>query len=201
VAVITAREESAARRLVGVDQVTYVGNYALPEEAQASADIERAKTLLRPALADIPCVELEEKGATFALHFRNCPEEGVRTRLLELVAPIATSTGVRIIEGKQVLELAPNDLPDKGKALSRLAGERGMRGLVFMGDDLSDTAIFREISRRRMEEGLPGLAIAVIDDETEALVREMADEELRGVDEVEEFLDRLAGLIVKETEA
>jgi trehalose-phosphatase len=102
-----------------------------------------------------------------------------------------------VIEGKRVLELVPAGLPDKGSAVSKLARERGLRGIVFIGDDFSDVAVFREITRRREEEGLPGLGIAVVDAETEEAVREAADAELAGVDEVEEFLAALAQALAK----
>ena len=59
----------------------------------------------------------------------------------------------------------PEMAPDKGAELRRIATERGLRGIVFLGDDLSDLAAFREIARRR-EGGLPGLCIAVVDAET-----------------------------------
>lgn len=194
VGVITAREETVARRMVGVDSLSYIGNYALAQdEAQAAwPRLDQAKSRVRQAIESLPCVTMEEKGLTFALHYRNCEEPGVRERLLGLVGPIATEEDAKLLEGKQVVELAPRSLPDKGAAIARLAEDQGLRGLVFVGDDLSDVAVFREIARRRREEGLPGLSIAVIDGETEPAVREAADVEVSGVGEVEELLASLS---------
>jgi trehalose 6-phosphate phosphatase len=197
VAVVTAREEQVARSMVGLDSLAYIGNYALHEGIDLGQGLEQAKSQVQSQLIDLPCVELEEKGISFALHYRNCEEEGIRERVLGLVLPVATEAGARVIEGKRVVELVPAGLPDKGTAVAGLLRERGVRGIVFIGDDFSDVAVFREITRRREEEGLPGLGIAVVDAETDGAVREAADEELAGVEEVEEFLAALAGVIGK----
>ena len=200
VGVVTAREEAVARRMVGIDGLTYVGNYALAATAlnEASPQIERAKALAQAEIVAMPCVTLEDKGITFALHYRNCEDADLRERLLSLVQPIAAACGLKVLEGKQVVELAPRELPDKGTAIARLAEERGIRGLVYLGDDLSDVAVFREIARRRREDGLPGVGIAVIDAETDAAVSEAADMHLARVAEVEALLSAIARSLEEE---
>jgi trehalose 6-phosphate phosphatase len=136
---------------------------------------------------------LEEKGVSFALHYRNCdnPAEA-RARLLALVEPLASDIGARILEGKRVLELVPAGLPDKGTAVAKLLLENSIRGMVFLGDDFSDTAVFHEIVRRREIDGKPGCSIAVVDSETDLAVRQSADLTLEGVSEVEAFLELVA---------
>jgi trehalose 6-phosphate phosphatase len=193
VAVVTAREETVARQMVGVPELIYVGNYAL-DMVDGPADEGRlaaTKEAVRPLLADLPCLSLEEKGLTFALHYRNCEEPDVRERLLQAVTPIAAATGAKVLEGKQVIELVPADHPDKGNALTKLLDRHGVQGVVYLGDDLSDLPVFRAVAQRRRE-GLPGLGIAVIDEETDAAVAAAADLHLQGVDAVEEFISRLA---------
>ncbi len=194
VAVITGREEPVARRMVGVEGLIYVGSYALDAADGLSFDAVRpALKLVEPHLGELPCVELERKQVSFALHYRNCIDsERVGPRLLELLQPIAALTDTRLLEGKRVIEVLPHALPDKGAALLQLVLSLGIRGVVFVGDDLADAAAFREIARRRATTGAPGLNIAVVDSETPLLVRESADLALGGVDDVERFLDLLA---------
>jgi trehalose 6-phosphate phosphatase len=194
VAVITGREESVARRMVGVEGLIYVGSYALDAADGLSFDAVRpALALVEPHLAELPCVELERKQVSFALHYRNCLDsDRVGPRLLELLEPIAARTATRLLEGKQVIEVAPGALPDKGTALLHLMAEREIRGVVFVGDDVADAAAFREIARRRETTGAPGLSIAVVDSETPLIVRQSADLTIGGVDDVERFLDLLA---------
>ena len=194
VAVITGRPESVARRMVGVEGLTYVGSYALDASGGLSFDAVRpALNLVQPQLAELPCVELERKQVSFALHYRNCIDsERVRARLLELLEPIALQTETKLLEGKQVIEVAPLALPDKGTALLHLLAEHEIRGAVFVGDDVADAAAFRELRRRSEAFRTPGLCIAVVDGETPAVVRESADLAISGVDDVERFLDLLA---------
>jgi trehalose-phosphatase len=102
------------------------------------------------------------------------------------------------VEGKQVIELVPAALPDKGTAVRNLLEERGIDGVVYLGDDISDIAVFRELASLREGQGYHALTIAVVDAETYELVPEMADITLAGVDEVEALLTALAARLSEE---
>jgi trehalose 6-phosphate phosphatase len=96
-----------------------------------------------------------------------------------------------------VVEVVPRALPDKGTAFAMLMRDEAILGSIFIGDDLADTAIFREIRRRRSE-GLPGLAIGVVDAETPAVVIEASDVQVAGVSGVEALLTSLAERLTAE---
>jgi len=194
VAVVTARQEVVAREMVGVDSLTYVGNYAFDDGVSgplAPIDASSLIGAVLPFLAANPCVALEEKGIGFSLHYRNCMDKGVREEIVELLMPQLSRAGAKLVEGKQVLEAVPLGLPDKGTALSRLLDGAGIRGAVFVGDDLSDVAAFRALARRRDVDNKAALAIGVVDNESPASLREAADLELQGVPSVTQFLQRL----------
>ena len=198
VAVVTAREEAVARRMVGVDSLTYVGNYALDGSARSGdGPVSFGPLLLaiRPMLDELPCVTIEEKGIGVSFHYRNCEEDDARERLLAALTPLATAAGMHAIEGKQVVELVPAGLPDKGAAIAQLIESHSITGIVYLGDDLSDIPVFEEISRRRLEEDLPGIGIAVVDGETPQAVRDAADLEIAGVEAVTQLLARLVGML------
>ena len=202
VAVVTGREETVARRMVAVEGLTYVGSYGMDPSVPVrliDSDLSAAREEILPFLSRLPCVTLEIKEVSFSLHYRNCenPSE-VRARLLSVVEPVALSAGARIMEGKQVVEVVPEGLPNKASAFARLLETHAVNGAVFLGDDLADAVVFREIRRRRDQRGLPGLGIAVLDPETHPSVRDAADLALQGVDEVELFLSRLAARLVTE---
>lgn len=193
-AVITGREGSVARRMVGVEGLTYVASYGLGanEPAVRTEAIEAASADVVPFLPRLPGVTLELKDVSFALHYRNCPRpDSVRARLISIVEPIALQHGAKLLEGKLVLEVVPQDLPDKSTAFRSLLREHAIEGSIFVGDDLADAAIFREIRARRRK-GRNGLAVGVIDPDTPRVVREQADLTLDGVDAVEAFLESLA---------
>ena len=195
VAVVTGRERDVARRMVGIEDLTYIGSYALSDTVMPEGTLEAmaaAKAAVEPYVAALPGVQLETKDVSFALHYRNSPEPyATRARILALLEPIAAHARAKLLEGKLVVEVAPLELPDKGTAFAALMEDADVRGAVFVGDDLADTAIFREIRRRRAL-GLPGLAVGVIDEETPAAVIETTDMQLDGVAAVEEFLSALA---------
>jgi trehalose 6-phosphate phosphatase len=198
VAVITAREERVARLMVGVKGLTYVGNYAVKSKragAGESSSLHDLIGIVRPLLAAMPCVMLEEKGIAFSLHYRNCMESGIRERLIALVEPLALTADAKLVEGKQVIEIVPARLPDKGSALADLLDATAVCSTVYLGDDLSDIPAFGEIVRRRREGRLQALAIAVVDSEAPAALRAAGDIELSGVDQVSQFFERLADAI------
>jgi len=197
VAVVSGRQEPVARSMVGVPELVYVGNYAMEGAAAArldEADLLAARETVRLLLQPFECVEIEEKGVTFAMHYRNCDDPNMRERILSLVEPVAAAAGGRILEGKQVVEMVPKSLPNKDTAVAHLLEERRIQGVVYLGDDVSDVPVFQEIRRRRTSEGLPGLAVAVVDSETHPSVIENADIQLEGVDTVTSFLAGLANL-------
>lgn len=195
-AVITGRPAAVARSMVGVEGLTYVGSYALEGAAAATIDpekLEDARREVAALLSPLPCVRLEEKEVSFALHYRECDDRrAARSFLLDIAAPIAGRSDAKIVEGKQVLELVPVALPDKGTALRHLLDEHEVESVVYFGDDIGDVAAFRELQTLRETRGLNALIIAVIDAETDDSVIENADLTLNGVDEVEDVLTALA---------
>jgi trehalose 6-phosphate phosphatase len=182
--------------MVRAPGITYVGNYGLipGTEVDGLEALRAARFDAETALGDLPCVHLEDKGTGFALHYRNCSApEAARLQVLELIAPIAAKAGARILEGKKVIELVPANLPDKLSAFQHLLQGHGVRGLVYLGDDLSDVIVFEEIARLREAGSLDGLGVAVSDEETDASVFQSAGTVLHSVDEVSDLLERLAG--------
>jgi trehalose 6-phosphate phosphatase len=193
VAVVTARAESVARDMVGVEDLTYVGNYGLyGADVGDGASLDALRTMGRQLVGRFEGAEFEEKGIAFALHYRNTTEPArIRDEFVAALEPEAIAHGARLVEGKQVVEIVPAALPGKDASLRRLAAEHGLDGIVYLGDDVSDVVAFGEILRRR-EAGHPGLAIAVKDDETPAFVSRAADLTLFGVGEAAAFLALLA---------
>ena len=194
-AVVTGREHEVARRMVGIEDLKYVGSYALSDTVLPEGTLEKiayARAEVEPYLERLPGVSLETKDVSFALHYRNSPNAyETRSRIITLLEPIAAQAEAKLLEGKLVVEVAPKALPDKGTAFAALMHDASIVGAIFVGDDLADTTIFREIRRRRTQ-GLPGLAIGVIDEETPPSVIETTDVQLEGVDGVEAFLAALA---------
>jgi trehalose 6-phosphate phosphatase len=198
-AVITGRPTAVAEAMVAVEGLTYVGSYALEGAAAATIDPEAlrgARDEVSALLAPLPGVRLEEKEVSFALHYRECEDRrAARRQLLSIAAPIAGRAGAKIVEGKQVLEVVPAALPDKGTAVRHLLAQHKIEGVVYFGDDIGDVAAFRELRTLRETFGLQSLVVAIIDAETDESVLENADLTLNGVDEMEDVLTALAAML------
>ena len=94
-----------------------------------------------------PPLLLEEKGFSFAVHYRQAPdlEEKVRSKIHELVEP--HSDTLQVQEGKMVIEIRLKGA-DKGTAVRQLMTTPPFDGRTpyFFGDDLTDEDGFKAVN-------------------------------------------------------
>jgi len=166
VACVSGRAGEDARRIVGVPELTYVGNHGLELEP-AAADWTAA---LRRLLAEVDWPHTEDKGLTAALHYRDMADEAAARAELEAVAARARAAGFVARFGRKVLDLVPPVDTDKGKAVRTLLDRSKLDRALAAGDDTTDLDAFH---------ALDGLAlavrVAVSSDEGPAQLREEAD--------------------------
>jgi trehalose 6-phosphate phosphatase len=110
--------------------------------------LQRAAEAVRDFAAAHDGLVFEDKGASFALHYRLAPalEEAARS----VVRKAAASLGdwVEVQMGKMVIELKPAGR-DKGVAIEEFLREPPFAGRapVFIGDDITDEDGFRVVNR------------------------------------------------------
>jgi trehalose 6-phosphate phosphatase len=104
---------------------------------------------------------VEDKGLSATLHFRNAPdpEAGIGEAQAALLA--AAVPGVELRRGRMSLELRPAGRGDKGTALEELVRRHELRGLVVVGDDVTDLDMFRTAARLRSSGELAAAILAV----------------------------------------
>ena len=182
VACISGRAEQDARRVVGVPELTYVGNHGLDLDPGADEWTVR----LRAFLTSVKWPAVENKGVTGALHYRGVADEEAALGELEEVAKRARAEGFVARFGRKVLELVPPLHANKGTAVRALLAERQLQRALYAGDDTTDLDAFRALA------GLE-LAIRVAVDSSEAprALREDADVVVSGPDGVLDLLARL----------
>jgi trehalose 6-phosphate phosphatase len=112
-----------------------------PLVAELAARRDALAARLEPLVAGTPGALLEVKPASVAVHVRTVPDRSAAAELLESARSLADSS-LTMKPGKDVLELAVTDA-DKGSAVRRLAGEIGARGVLYLGDDVTDEDAFR----------------------------------------------------------
>lgn len=150
-AVVTGRARAdSMRRLHGTGITHVVGNHGLelPDGAtQISPAVRRAKAHLRSALRGTRGVDVEDKGATLAVHYRHAPQRArARAHIVAALAPLLAS--LRLLDGHCVLNVLPAHAGDKGTAFAALWDRLGADVALFVGDDVTDEPAF-ELARRR----------------------------------------------------
>jgi trehalose 6-phosphate phosphatase len=142
--VISGRSRAdARRRLRGARTVEVVGNHGI-EPWQTSTRslqvVQRWRPVLARALARWPDVTVEDKGYSLAVHYRRSREKkNVRVAIDRVVSRLGE---VRIIRGKQVVNLLPEDAPHKGVALEKARSRFGCDTAIYVGDDRTDEDVF-----------------------------------------------------------
>jgi len=165
VACVSGRTGDEARRLVGVDEVVYVGVHGL----ELAPSAERWRPALRQ-FAETEWPWLEDKGLTVAFHWREAPDEEATRRKLEGIAEQARAAGLRPHWGRKVLELRPPVDADKGTAVRSLLEQSGLRRALYAGDDTTDLDAFRGLDECEV-----AVRVAVASREAPAELSEAAD--------------------------
>jgi trehalose 6-phosphate phosphatase len=199
VAAISGRPVLDAKRMVGIEEMVYVGNHGLEQwqdgTVRLAEALETYPTKVTAAIdelsaaLDLAGLLLENKTVGLSIHYRRCPDAQVARRLiLNAMATSQAARDFRVHEGKMVVELRPPVEVNKGAAVEGLVRAYGLRAGIYVGDDSSDVDAFHAMHA----DGLKGLAVGVIGPETPQRVAEEADLTLNGVGDVERFLLWLA---------
>lgn len=147
--VVSGRRQADVRARVRVPGIRYLGLHgwegrggSVTEETRLG--LRALESRLKASLADLPGLWIEDKEYAFAVHYREaCALNVVRARaILAGIFGICTDR-FRIEHGKNVWEVLPRELGDKGAAVrQQLAGLRGRYGAVYVGDDRVDEPAF-----------------------------------------------------------
>ena len=146
-AVISGRgRDDVARRLGGAPVQYVVGNHgAEPSAAMVTFEqvVESMRARLATALAGVPTVEIEDKRYSLAIHFRRS-RGGVLTQAAGAIAAAIADLPVRarVVAGKRVVNVLPQDAPHKGVALASLQSTAGAEVALYVGDDVTDEDVF-----------------------------------------------------------
>jgi trehalose 6-phosphate phosphatase len=130
------------RRLAGIPLRGVVGNHGL--EPWRAADelrttVEGWKRRLSSAL-QLPGIELEDKTYSLAIHYRRSRQK--KLALATIAKALGALGEVRVIGGKQVVNVLPPGAPHKGVALERERDRLGCDTALYVGDDETDEDVF-----------------------------------------------------------
>ncbi len=200
-AVISGRACADVRHAVDLEGFYYAGNHGLEiegpgieslthEAAQACLPaLREVYRTLAERLADIEGILIEDKTLSLSVHYRNVAAGQVERIAQAVDAALAEHAALMRRDGKKVFEIRPDIDWDKGRAVLWLLQATGLDGEdvvpIYIGDDITDEDAFHALHARGN-----GLPIIVLDDPRET----EAEYVLRGIDEVNWFLERLVEL-------
>ena len=205
VACVSGRRASAARRMVGVDGITYAGNHGLellgPGDSEPRLDSAlghrgsaAAGFVSRLDWDHLSAVGLraEDKGPIQALHWRGAADIDTAAQRAREVALLAEEEGLVSHLGRMVLEIRPLATVHKGIAVRRLVEGSGVTNAMFGGDDRTDLDAFaalRDLTGTGVLE--QGVCVGVVSAEGPPEIERRADLTVPGT---AEFLELLRSL-------
>jgi trehalose 6-phosphate phosphatase len=182
VACVSGRSSADARRIVGVDELVYVGEHGLELAPEAREWSGR----LQDFAATVDWDDVERKPLTVSFHYRRAADEGEALAMLDAVATRARNEGLVARFGRKVLELRPPVGAHKGTAVAQLLAERDLERALYAGDDTTDLDAFAAVAALAL-----GIRVAVASAEGPSELREAADVVVGGPAELLELLRRL----------
>jgi trehalose 6-phosphate phosphatase len=135
------------RRVAGVPLQEVIGNHGAEDAAgdrlARGAPSRRWRRELEPVVAAHPGVFIEDKKFSLSIHYRQSRhKKRARAAILATVAEIGRREAVRVMGGKQVVNLLPEGAPHKGIALERARARLGCDTALYVGDDETDEDVF-----------------------------------------------------------
>ena len=203
---VSGRPATEARRIVGLDELTYLGNHGL-ERLDPGAPVPRASAALAgheddaaaflgavsPDRLTAAGLRTEDKGPIRALHWRGAEDEARAEAEAEAIAAEAEDAGLALHRGRKVIELRPPVPFDKGTAIAELLSGTGVRHALYAGDDRTDVDGFRTLRDRAAAGALEtAVCVAIASAESPPEVAANADLVVAAPDEFAALLGRLA---------
>ncbi len=196
VGIISGRDRRDVSALVNLDSLIYAGSHGFDIAGPASltlhhevgtefaSTLDRVEETLRGLLRHVSGSLIERKKFSVAVHYRLVDPDDVARVENVVTRLIADRPELRRSEGKKVIEIQPRLDWDKGKALlwllDGLKWKERRYCPVYIGDDLTDEDVFRELADR-------GVGIVV----EHGCRFSSATYSLQNPDEVRQFLMRL----------
>lgn len=152
-AFVSGRRRADLRQLVGIKKALYLGLHGFQKTAASKvcAHSRRAVLLAHRQIAarinGLPGVQIEDKGASLVVRYRGAPAAAAaKARLAARNALRIPGIGLKVLQGKQIVELLVPEVTGKGKAAREILEGVAPGALpVYVGDDRTDETAFHEL--------------------------------------------------------
>jgi trehalose 6-phosphate phosphatase len=144
-AIISGRSQPDLARCVGDARaerlVSNLGFEAGQSAPRVAREVAAARLMFEEQLADLPGIDLEDKGFTLAIHYRRSRRKrDARTAILEAASSLPESLALK--DGKLTVHIVHTRAPTKANAVLRLRAELAADTVLYVGDDASDEEVF-----------------------------------------------------------
>jgi trehalose 6-phosphate phosphatase len=152
VAIITGRSVDDIRDRLGFVPDFIIGNHgvegvpgweshAAQHQALSASWMMQLSGALQEGTHDAG-IEVEDKRYSLSVHYRlTADPERSASGLRQVFSRMEPAP--RVVAGKYVFNLVPQDAAHKGNALERLMAITGARSAIYVGDDVTDEDVFR----------------------------------------------------------
>jgi trehalose 6-phosphate phosphatase len=187
---VSGRRAQAARQIVAIGSIAYIGNHGgellrpgatrVELDPEVEAWGERVRAFARRVYTSDHQrlrVRTEDKQAIAAFHWRGAPDEEAAAAAVREIAARAQEEGFAVHWGRKVLEVRPPVAMDKGMGvtalLSHVPGEDGLAAIpeqrltaaLYVGDDATDIDAFRALRELERSGVLRGAVCAAVSSE------------------------------------
>jgi trehalose-phosphatase len=207
VGAVTGRAAGDGAAMIGLPDLLVVGNHGLEwqhrDDRWVHPAAETSRQSLVAALAEVGSatveagldegVILEDKRLSASVHYRLSPDPvAAREVILSAAGNTASRHGLRVSEGRFVLELRPEVVVNKGTAITELVKAHHLASVVYLGDDVTDVDAFVAIRTLRENDIAMTVSVGVLSPETHPSVELMADVTVQGVEACIALLSSMA---------
>lgn len=161
-AFVSGRAAADTWRMTGVTGAWVAGNHGAELRAPDGAvtvhpgvrafegAVDKAAKALRADLAMVAGASVENKRWTLSVHYRLVADADAPA-LISRAETVASAHGLRLMDGKKIVELRPPVEVNKGTAIGELLQRAGVNASVgsalYCGDDRTDEDAFRALRR------------------------------------------------------
>ncbi|CAA6603729.1 trehalose-6-phosphate phosphatase, biosynthetic [Rhodospirillaceae bacterium LM-1] len=157
VALVSGRSLASLDALLGAASLDVAGCHGAEIRLNGQASLLGSADAVIPKVAErlamlsdgIPLSMVELKTHSIAFHYRHQQMDALQARQLALKAIAGQEGRLRLLDGKQVVEILPQGV-GKGAAISHFLEHPPFKNRlpVFVGDDVTDEEGFLEVNKR-----------------------------------------------------
>jgi trehalose 6-phosphate phosphatase len=151
VAIVSGRRCQDLQTRIGVETLHFIGLHGAEEQGKPTKISNAVARILasaqrgaRTGMSAMRGMRIEDKGLSFAVHYRGATDPVARAAkscLLDVVAPLRDT--LRVLDGAMVWEVLPNEIRGKGGAVRDLLAEFPPgTPAIYIGDDGTDESAF-----------------------------------------------------------